>query len=182
LLGFGAGGIIAPLRALECDCRIEGVDLWTEGEVLFREISGDWKGRVEVTHAEAGEWLQSRRGRYDLIIEDLSEPHPELGACKPWSCFDELPRLISKKMRPSGSALFNLLPWPDASWTAILSRVSSPWSEARLIEFDDYENRLLLASSQLESAASLSRRIRNSLRELGSSLHRRFRVRNLRSD
>ena len=66
-------------------------------------------------------------------------------------------------------------------WAAVLAKVSDPWTEARLVEFHDYENRLLLASRRLESATAISRTIRNSLRELGSSLDNRLRVRNLKS-
>ena len=181
VLGFGAGGVVAPLRAMGCDCRITGVDLWADGEVLFRELSGSWSGPVDFSASEACQWLRRRRGRYGLVIEDLSEPHPRLGACKPWASFDELPRLISKRLRPDGAAIFNLLPWPDASWPAILTMVSRPWPEARVIEFEDYENRLLLAANRLETATGLSRKIRSLLKKIGSSLDRRFRVRNLKS-
>ena len=59
--------------------------------------------------------------------------------------------------------------------------VSRPWPEARVIEFEDYENRLLLAANRLETAAGLSRKIRSLLKKIGSSLDRRFRVRNLKS-
>jgi len=181
VLGFGAGGFVAPLRALECGCRLECVDLWAEGETLFRELSGNWTGRIEFTCADAVSWLRRRRGLFDLILEDLSEPHPEFGACKPWASIDELPRLIEKKLRPAGAAVFNLLPWPGASWAAVLAKVAGPWTEARLVEFDDYENRLLLVSKRLESAAVISRTIRSSLKKLGSSLHNRLRVRKLKS-
>lgn len=179
VLGFGAGGFLAPLRALSCECRVEGVDLWDEGEKLFREVSGKWTGQVVFTRADAGAWLRRRRGLYDLILEDLSEPHPETGACKPWATFDELPRLIARKLRPEGVAVFNLLPWPDASWGAILEKVAEPWPEARVVHFDDYENRLLLASDQLESAAKISGKIRGALKKLGSRLHDRLRVNKL---
>jgi hypothetical protein len=62
-----------------------------------------------------------------------------------------------------------------------LAKIAAPWPEARLVEFDDYENRLLLDSRRLESAVAISRIIRSSLKELGSSLHNRLRVRNLKS-
>ena len=181
VLGFGAGGFVAPLRAMESGCRIEGVDLWSDGEALFRELSDEWSGAVNFSCMEAGQWLRKRRERYGLIIEDLSEPHPELGACKPWASFDELPRLIAKKLQPGGSAIFNLLPWPDASWPAILSGVSRPWDEARIIEFDDYENRLLLAANRLETATGISRKIGRLLKGIGSNITGRLRVRNLKS-
>ena len=80
-----------------------------------QEIRKDRLGRIEFTCAEAGGWRRRRRGLYDLILEDLSEPHLEFGACKPWASFDELPRLIEKKLRPAGAAVFNLLPWPGTS-------------------------------------------------------------------
>jgi len=182
VLGFGAGGFISPLRAMGCECHIEGVDLWEEGEQLFRELSDDWAGPVEFSCREACSWLKKRRGAYDLVLEDLSEPHPELGACKPWASFEELPEIIHGKLRPDGVALFNLLPWPDTSWKAILSRVSGPWSEASIIEFSDYENRLLLAGSSLESSASLSRKIGKALGSINSALRGGYRLRTLKQD
>src|SRR5262245_16741215 len=71
LLGFAAGGIVAPLRAMGFPHRLEAVDLSLEGEKLFRELSGAWAGRVSLAHADAAVWLGARRGRYDLIVEDL---------------------------------------------------------------------------------------------------------------
>ena len=126
--------------------------------------------------------MEKRRRAYDLVLEDLSEPHPELGACKPWASFEELPEIIHGKLRPDGVALFNLLPWPDTSWKAILSRVSGPWSEASIIEFSDYENRLLLAGSSLESSASLSRKIGKALGSINSTLRGGYRLRTLKQD
>ncbi len=180
VLGFGAGGFISPLRAMNCECRIEGVDLWEEGERLFRELSEDWAGPVEFSCQEACSWLKKRRRAYDLVLEDLSEPHPELGACKPWASFEELPEIIRGKLHPEGVALFNLLPWPGASWKAVLSRVSNPWPEAHVIEFSDYENRLLLAGNSLESAASLSRKIGKALGSISSRLRGRYRLKTLK--
>ncbi len=177
VLGFGAGGLVAPLRAMGCGCTIEGVDLWQEGELLFRELCDDWAGPVEFSCREAGSWLKQGRRTYDLVLEDLSEPHPELGACKPWASFQEFPEIISRKLDSDGAALFNLLPWPGTSWKAILSRVSSPWPEARVIEFSDYENRLLLAGKALESAPSLSRKISTALGSISSSLRGRYSLR-----
>lgn len=182
VLGFGAGGFLAPLRAMGCGCKIEGVDLWEEGERLFRELSDDWAGPVEFSCREAGSWLKNRRGAYDLVLEDLSEPHPELGACKPWASFEELPAVIRGRLRPDGAALFNLLPWPGTSWKAILSTVSRPWAEARVIEFSDYENRLLLAGNSLESAAGLSRKISKALESIDSSLRGSCRLRTFKQD
>ena len=182
VLGFGAGGFISPLRAMGCECHIEGVDLWEEGERLFRELSDDWAGPVEFSCREACSWLKKRRGAYDLVLEDLSEPHPELGACKPWASFEELPAIIHGKLRPDGVALLNLLPWPDTSWKAILSRVSRPWAEARVIEFSDYENRLLVAGNSLESSASLSRKIGKALGSINSSLRGGYSLRTLKQD
>lgn len=179
VLGFGAGGFISPLRAMGCDCRIEGADLWCGGEALFREISGSWTGPVDFSCMEACRWLRTRRGLYDLVLEDLSEPHPELGACKPWASFEEIPSLISRKLRPGGTALFNLLPWPETSWKALLSKVSSPCPQASVIEFKDYENRLLLAGNSLDSSASLSRRIGKALGEIDSALAGNCRLRTI---
>lgn len=164
-----------------CDCRIEGVDLWAGGETLFRELSGDWAEEVDFSCLAACRWPRNRRGLYDLVIEDLSEPHPELGACKPWTSFDELPALISRRLRPGGVALFNLLPWPGASWKAIISKVSSPWPQGRIIEFTDYENRLLVAGDCLAPSAKLSRGIGTALRAIDSSLPGSYRLRTLKS-
>jgi len=100
--------------------------------------------------------------------------------------------LVTNHVIPDGGIFFNqneavrsfcpaIKKSEKTGWAAVLAKVSDPWTEARLVEFHDYENRLLLASRRLESATASSRTIRNSLRELGSSLHNRLRVRNLKS-
>ena len=110
--------------------------------------------------------MEKRRRAYDLVLEDLSEPHPELRACKPWSSFEELPAIIHGKLRPEGAALFNLL----------------PWTGARVIEFSDYENRVLVAGNSLESSAILSRKIGKALGSINSSLRGGYSLRTLKQD
>ena len=78
--------------------------------------------------------------------------------------------------------MFNLLPWPGTSWKAVLSRVSSPWTGARVIEFSDYENRVLVAGNSLESSAILSRKIGKTLGSINSSLRGGYSLRTLKQD
>src|SRR5262245_59584964 len=72
LLGFAAGGIIAPWRALQCPGPVDAVDLDLQGASVFHRRCGAWCGEVRVHQADAAAWLRRRPSSYDIIIEDLS--------------------------------------------------------------------------------------------------------------
>ena len=167
-LGFAGGGFVGPLRALEGEHRIEGCDLDLRGAEVFQDLCGEWAGDVEVDEAEAAAWLEERRGPYDCILEDLSEPHPDWYVVKPWISFETLPRLMAERCGSRGVVIINWLPYPDASWKSLIARLAEPWGAAVVVHFDDYENRLVILGRRLPGAAAMGRKIRAALEELGS--------------
>jgi spermidine synthase len=169
VLGFGAGGVVGPLRGMGSQHAIEGVDLSPTGEPLFREFCSEWAGDVTLTRGEAYAWLGRKRKPYDFILEDLSESHPEYVAVKPWISLDVLPRRIAEKLTPRGVVVFNLLPWPGTSWSTVTDRISAPFRHACVVYFKEYQNRLLIAGDRLPETREIGKRLRESLRRVRSS-------------
>ena len=129
--------------------------------------------------SEVAAWLRKKSARYDFILEDLSYP-AEGGVTKPEVSYEVMPDLIRKALRPNGVALYNLLEVPGLSWRELYEKVTAPFETSRLITLDDWENRLVLVGSRLESAWKISRRLRHALRHLGSDQASAFTVRTLR--
>jgi hypothetical protein len=179
VLGFAGGGIVGPLRALGSNKKILGVDLDSRGFDVFRRLSGEWAGDVEYDEAEACAWLRSQRRPFDVILEDLSEPHPTWQATKPAASYCVLPELMASKLRPDGAVVVNLLPWPETSWKALVSRIASPFARATLVHFEEFDNRALIAGNHLPSTRELSRSVRASLTRLGSNQRDRISFRSV---
>ena len=175
--GFSAGGVVPPLRAMGGEHAIDGVDLSPDGEPLFRELCASWAGKVTTTQAEAYEWLGKRKKPYDCILEDLSESEPEQGAIKPWNCIDMLPHRMFEKVTPRGVVVINLLPWPGTSWNALIDRIATPFRDAVVITFDEYENRVLIVGQELTPTRELGRLLRGSLRAIRSNQDEEIRIR-----
>ena len=57
MLGFAAGGVVAPLRALGYRLPIEAVDISRRDLALFRSVSRGGAGKVCFTRADAAERL-----------------------------------------------------------------------------------------------------------------------------
>ena len=168
LLGFGAGGIVAPLRALGFSYTIRAVDLDLRGEALFRKTARYPVDDVTVDQTDATSWLKREKRRYDLIVDDLSVPNGN-DAVKPDVSSRELPSLISRRLRPQGVAVFNLLSHPQRSWRDVLQKVAAPFSRGLVISFYDLDNKILLCGEDLENAASVSRKLRLRLRSIDST-------------
>lgn len=169
LLGFAGGGIVAPLRAMGWDGALDAVDLDPTGEQVFREISSRWCGEVRFHRAEATDWLRRSDRRFDLVVDDLSVPlRGEI--TKPRVSVEVLPERIRRRLRPGGAAVANALPVPGLSWSALQDRLRGAAVDARVILFDEFENRVVLASAELPDAADLSRRLRRRLRAIDSSI------------
>jgi spermidine synthase len=179
VLGFAAGGMVAPLRAMGFPHALEAVDLDPAGEALFRELSAEWAGPVSVARMDAVQWLKAQRKGFDLIVEDLSVPSPG-GTIKPYATIDELPRLMRDRLAPGGIAVTNLLPLPGTGWPALLARAAHPHDRAAVLALDEYENRFVLAGPGLPDTPDASRRIRAALSGIGSDQARKFRLRTLR--
>ncbi len=176
LLGFAAGGILAPLRALGFAAPIEAVDLSLFGEPVFRDLSGDWAGSVRVTKGDALRWLASGRRQWDVVVDDLSID-TEQGVTKPEICLSRLPQRIHSRLATGGIAVTNLLPVPGRTWRSVVMGVAAPHAEAVVLSFDDYENRVVLAGDDLGGARRLMRDVRQALDALGSRLARRISAR-----
>ncbi|MEM8884517.1 MAG: hypothetical protein AAGD14_10635 [Planctomycetota bacterium] len=179
MLGFAGGGMVAPLRALGCDHPLQCVDLTDEAEPIFRELSSDWCGEVTLTVEDAEAWLTKRRGRFDLILEDISVPSP-VGTIKPYVSFDSLPQRIHDRLKPEGVAITNVLPLPGTSWEAIYARMVLPYQRALVVHLDDFENRVLLCGDAIPDARSTGRLLRDALRALGSDALRQMRMETIR--
>ena len=179
MLGFAGGGIVAPLRALGCAHPLSCVDLSGEAEPIFRELSSAWAGDVHLDIEDAERWLRRRRGKFDLILEDLSVPSP-IGTVKPYVSFDSLPRMIRGRLAPSGVAVTNVLPLPGTSWDAMYGRLAMPYARAVAIRLEEYENRVVIAGDDLPDARATGQLLRGALQGLGSDILRQMRMETIR--
>jgi hypothetical protein len=176
LLGFGAGGFLAPLRAMGWSGSVDGVDLDRRGERLFHRLSSGWCGSVRFSHDEAAAWLARRKRRFHVVIDDLSVSDAT-GVTKPVVSFERLPALIHERLAPGGVAIVNTLRVRGMTWAEQTRHLAGAHAEIRVATFEEYENRVLILGAQLPSARLLSLRLRAALREIGSRLVDRFSVR-----
>ncbi len=176
LLGFGAGSIVAPLRALGFTHPLEAVDLSKRSAAVFRRVAGPGAGSVRVTIADAATFLASTRRRYDLIVEDLSVP-VRGDLVMPAVSFTELPPLIAASLRPGGAAVINAFSPGTASWPAHLARLRCPGHETLRLISHDFDHSLVISGKRLPRASDLSRRLRRALTRLRSRQARRFALR-----
>ncbi len=178
LLGFGAGGILAPLKALGWTGCLNAVDMDPSGYALFCRECPSWRHLVRWTHADAVAWLIWERRRFRLIIEDLSISTGS-DIEKPGATWIRLPGLVRDRLAPEGIALFNLLKPHGGTWRQGLDAVGGRFPRKLLVHLEDYENRILIAGRSLPEARTLSATIRRSLRSMGSRQTDRFRVETL---
>lgn len=169
LLGFAGGGMLAPLRALGCSARVEGVDLSTTPARAFFELAQGWSGWVRVYEDDAAQWLARRQRGWDVIIEDLSQQVPG-DVIKPEVSIEVLPELIARRLGRDGISVVNVLPTPGYSWAELLGCIASSSEGAAVVRIGGFENRLVLGGRELPSSAALSRRLTKALGELGSRL------------
>ena len=180
LLGFAAGGMLGPLRALGHAGPLVGVDLSREGWSVFRKLCGRWAGSVRLERAEAGSWLRGRRGRFDVIVDDLSVVGPA-GVTKPEVSLAELPDLAPRRLAPGGVVVVNLLPVPGMHFAELEAAVGRAYHEVRVVHLAEFENRILIGGgAALPPARGLSRALGAALRSIGSSTGRGLAVRTLR--
>ena len=175
LLGFAGGGLVAPLMALDPSRRLEAVDLDPHSHLLFRRHCPAWADRVDWCEAEAASWLRGERRGFDLLVEDLSvaaggDVH------KPEASWTALPGLIRRRLRPGGTAVFNLLPPVDRSWAEAVDGVAAGFGGAVLVRMEDFQNRILLAGDALPDARTLGTALRTALRRIGSRQAGRIRL------
>ena len=176
VLGFAGGGMMAPLRALECNTAIHSVDLDRSGFDLFHQHCSSWAGDVVWQHSDAAAWLRRQLRTFDLLMEDLSIP--ENGdVFKPSISWTTLPQLIRQRLRPDGVAVFNLLKPPQGSWDSHLQKVSSEFGSSLVIRLDRFENLILVAGRSLPTARALGSSVRTHLAKLRSTQAREIHLR-----
>ncbi len=178
LLGFAAGGVMGPLRALGWRHPVDAVDRSLEGAKLYRRLAKGWGGEVRLDRDDALAWLARRRRRYDVVVEDLSIPSPR-GVVKPAESFGRLPALVRRRLAPEGVAIANLLPLAGRSWRELVGPVAAPHRRAAVVLLDDYQNRLVLGGDRLPEARRVSRLLGAALRGIGSRMAGRLSVRTL---
>lgn len=177
LLGFAGGGTQAPLSALGVETVVHAVDLDRVGYDLFRWHCPKWVRRVRWKKADAVKWLRAQPADFDLIIEDLSVPS-DGDVFKPGITWDVLPPLIRDRLARGGTAVFNLMPPPGGVWLRDVHRMARMFGEARLVSFDDFSNRILIAGKSVPSARPLGKMLRATLRGIGSEQAERIHLRN----
>ncbi len=177
ILGFAAGGLMAPLRALGSRAQIEGVDLSIEGAHAFRTVAGAWAKPFQVTEGDALRFLQCRALRFDAIIEDLSLQIPG-DVTKPPISLSPLPDRIAERLAPEGVAIFNVLPMAGLRMAQVVNRMAQPLDRSGfVVHFQEFDNRILVLGNGLPQANGFDRVLRGALRELGSRQAERIRVR-----
>ena len=176
VLGFAGGGMMAPLRALKVESVLHAVDLDRASYELFREHCPEWRRFVKWQQADALAWLRRQPPEFGLLLEDLSVPQDGT-VFKPAISWSELPELIRARLRPDGIGVFNLLRPTTGQWQPELNGILRLFGTARIVELDDFENRILIVGSQLPAARELGRQLRGALRRLHSRQAGRLRLR-----
>jgi spermidine synthase len=180
ILGFAGGGMVAPLRAMGGDHKLSGVDLDGAGHELFCDLSNEWKGEVQFAQSDAIEWLRAERGKFDLLMEDLSVGR-DGDVFKPDVSIDTLPKLIQSKLKPSGVAVFNLLPADDRTWAEMTAKVCEPFGFGVQVLFESFYNRVVvLGNTPLPPTHEVSKSLRAELDWIDSEMATDISVRTLR--
>jgi len=179
VLGFAGGGMMAPLHALGVKARLHCVDLDRACYEIFRQHCPEWAEGIRWTHADALAWLRRQRTPFDLILEDLTIAH-DGDVVKPGVTWSALPDLIPQRLVPgSGVAVCNLLLPPSGRWQPGLGDLAARFRTVRVVNFDDFENRILIGGEALPSARQLSVQLRGALGRIRSRQARRIRVERL---
>lgn len=176
MLGFAAGGVVAPLRAMGFAEPLHAVDLTLDHARIFREVAATWGGDIRLVEADAAAWLRRTRLRWDVILEDLTTRGP-VNAIKPDVSVDVLPQLMRDRLAARGVVAVNVLPVPGLTWDELLERMAAPHPRALIVDPVQYENRVLLAGPGLPDARATGRLLREALRSIGSRHAGKFVIR-----
>lgn len=176
LLGFAGGGMLAPLRKLGGEQVVQGVDLDGAGYRVFESVAQEWAGAVKFEKDDALAWMRRQRGRFDVIVEDLSIPQGG-DVVKPAVSWRDLPVVIKRSVKAGGVVVWNLLPTPGVGKAEMIAACRV--GPGVMVEFDYFDNRVLVQGRDVDSARIAGRRIRRALRELGSEVAEAISVRSL---
>ena len=76
-------------------------------------------------------------------------------------------------------AVTNALPVPGLGWDEQIAKIVAPHAEARVIQFVEFENRIVIGSSRLPATRWLGGALRAALGRIGSRIGGRISVRGL---
>ena len=175
LLGFAGGGMMAPLAALGHEARIDSVDLDRAAYRLFCQHCPKWISKVRWARSDAAVWLRAQRRNFGLLVEDLSIPQNG-DVVKPDICWSVIPELIRKRLDHEGIGIFNVLPPAGTLGTREIRRIAARFPSARVIDFDEFQNRIVVVADILPSARTLGSQLRDRLRTLRSRQSERIQV------
>lgn len=167
ILGFAAGGVVAPLRAMGFGHPLHAVDLSVQGVPTFEALSMPWAGVVQVDQDDALRWLRRQRPPFDLVLEDLSADLGE-GVTKPPVSLDTLPGAMASHLGPRGVAITNVLPVPGWSWKRLIPHLAAPFACASVLVLEEWENRVLIAGQTLPTTRVIGHTLRRHLAAIGS--------------
>ena len=162
VLGFAGGGMQAPLCALGMEAKVDAVDLDRTGWDLFRWHCPEWVRRVNWKKADAVKWLRAQAADFGLLVEDLSVPG-EGDVFKPPITWDVLPPLMRDRLARGGVAVFNLMPPASGIWLDDVRRIARTFGAARIVSFDDFTNRILIAGKSVPPVRELGAKLRAAL-------------------
>ena len=92
----------------------------------------------------------------------------ELEVTKPSVSLDVIPGLLARRIRPGGVAVTNVLPIAGLCWRDLIQGLAAPWAHAVVVQLEEYENRILVASDEPLQARHVSRALRRHLEAIGS--------------
>ncbi len=176
VLGFAAGGMLAPLRNLGCDVRVDGVDLDPVSYDVFQKHCSSWAGDLCWEQADAVAWLGRRRGKYSVLVDDLSVPMSG-DVFKPDVSWEVIPTLMRRRLGAGGVAIFNCLPGPDGRIPSVFAERVASLGPVLVILMDDFENKVVMAGAGMPSARWVGKELRSALRRIGSLQSDRVQVR-----
>jgi hypothetical protein len=178
MLGFAAGGMMAPLRAAGPTGEVRAVDLSGDGYKLYRSVTRRHPGQLSFSRMDAVDWLRGEKARFAAIVEDLSVPVDE-DVVKPEVSWSVLPPLMSRRLRAGGVMVSNLLPTPGMPWGRLVASARVAASPAVLVGLHDFHNRVLIQGGRIDGARSAGGQLRSALQRIGSRLAGRITLRAL---
>lgn len=176
ILGFAAGGILAPLQALGHPLRITAVDLDDQAYQLWKSRCDPAPLTVDFHAAEALAWSRSHKKKYDLILEDLSVPIGE-DVFKPAISRGPLPACLHQLLRPGGAYVANLLKTADTCWKDWIHPQAGSARHVLIGKLSEHENRFLAVPRKTVPARTAQLQVLEALRQMRSRMEESLTVR-----
>ena len=125
---------------------------------------------------DAVKWLRAQPADFGLLVEDLSVPD-EGDVFKPAITWEVLPPLMRSRLARGGPAVFNLMPPAGGVWLNDVRWIAGIFGTARIVSFDDFTNRILIAGQSVPPVRDLGAMLRAALRTIRSHQAERIHLR-----